>query len=140
MINKHFIVGRVGQDPDLKYTSNNTPVVSFSVATTETWKGKDGQKHEETTWHDIEAWQRLAEICGEYLSKGSLVHIEGSVVKQKWTDNEGNKRVTVKTKARDMKILSGGGSAGSESGGYQAPQEPQEPQGGFPDTGEDVPF
>jgi single-strand DNA-binding protein len=77
MINKVILIGNLGADPEIRYTQNGAAVASFTVATTEKWKGQDGQMQESTEWHRIIAWQRLAEICGEYLSKGSKVDIEG---------------------------------------------------------------
>ena len=76
MINKVILIGNLGADPEIRYTQDGTPAASFTVATTERWKGKDGQMQEQTEWHRITAWRRLAEICGEYLSKGSRVYIE----------------------------------------------------------------
>lgn len=143
MINKVMLIGNLGADPELRYTQDGAPFASFSVATTERWKGQDGQMQEQTEWHRVVAWRRLAEICGEYLSKGSRVYIEGKLQTRKWKDQNGNDRYTTEIQAREMKMLSprgttGGGTAGGEytgSGpGYGG--EPFQP----PPTGEDVPF
>jgi len=140
MINKVILIGNLGADPEIRYTQGGTPVCNFRIATTERWKGQDGQQQEQTEWHSIVAWRRLAEICSEYLSKGSKVYIEGKLQTRKWQDQNGNDRYTTEIVARDMQMLSPRGtSAGNESyganSGYQdLPPEP--PQG----TGDDVPF
>jgi len=104
MYNKVILVGRLGTDPEVKYTQSGTPVATFNLATSETWK-KDGNKQEKTEWHRIVAWERLGEVCGEYLTKGKLVLIEGKLQTRSWEDKEGNKRHTTEVVARDMKML-----------------------------------
>jgi len=140
MINKVILIGNLGADPEIRYTQSGTPVVNFRVATTERWKGQDGQQQEQTEWHNIVAWRRLAEICAEFLSKGSKVYIEGKLQTRKWQDQNGNDRFTTEIVAKDMQMLSprgAGSGAGSyeNSGGYN--DFPQEPP---PNTGDDVPF
>jgi len=142
MINKVILIGNLGADPELRFTQNGTPVASFNMATTEKRKGQDGQVQEQTEWHRIIAWQKLAEICGEYLSKGSKVYIEGRLQTRKWKDQSGNDRYTTEIVAREMKMLSPrtSGGVGSEFGGsgagYGSGESFQEP----PPMGEDVPF
>lgn len=141
MINKAILIGNLGADPEIRYTQSGTPVASFRIATTERWKGQDGQLQEQTEWHSIVAWQKLAEICGEYLSKGSRVYIEGKLQTRKWQDKNGNDRYTTEIVAREMKMLSprggsqsGGGSYGGGDSGYgDSFQEP-------PPMADDVPF
>jgi single-strand DNA-binding protein len=160
MINKVILIGNLGADPELRYTQSGTPVASFNMATTRRWKGKDGQQQEETEWHRIVAWTRLAEICGEYLNKGSRVYIEGRLQTRKWQDQNGNDRYTTEIVAQEMKMLSprgegsGGGGGGSYGGGYDpGPAAGGVPSGGYDDgsmpgsgsaagggTGNDVPF
>lgn len=142
MVNKVIIIGNLGADPELRYTQSGAPVATFRVATTERWKGQDGQMQEQTEWHSIVAWRRLAEICGEYLSKGSKVYIEGKLQTRKWQDQSGNDRYTTEIVAREMKMLSpraGGGGGGGEYGGagqgYGADSFPEPPP-----MGDDVPF
>ncbi|MCL2340873.1 MAG: single-stranded DNA-binding protein [Proteobacteria bacterium] len=143
MINKVILIGNLGADPEIRYTQSGTPFASFRIATTERWKGQDGQMQEQTEWHSIVAWRRLAEICGEYLAKGSRVFIEGKLQTRKWQDQNGNDRYTTEIVAREMKMLSprsgGGGSGGGEHGGgsqgYGA-----EPFAEPPPMGDDVPF
>ncbi|MBM9535559.1 single-stranded DNA-binding protein [Desulfobulbus alkaliphilus] len=141
MINKVILIGNLGADPEIRYTQDGAQVTSFRVATTDRWKGQDGQIQEQTEWHRIVAWRRLAEICGEYLSKGSRVYIEGRLQTRKWKDQNGVDRYNTEIVAREMKMLSprgasgGGGSEYGGSGpGYGG--DPFEP----PPTGEDVPF
>lgn len=141
MVNKVILIGNLGADPEMRYTQNGTPVATFSLATTERRKGQDGQVQEMTEWHRIVAWQRLAEICGEYLSKGSKVYVEGRIQTRKWKDQSGVDRYTTEIVARDMKMLSprttpgGGGGASEYGGGYGGDPFPEPPP-----VGDDVPF
>jgi single-strand DNA-binding protein len=117
-VNKVILVGRLGKDPELKYTASGTPFCRFSMATDDVWNDKGtGERQERTEWHNIVAWDRLAEICNQYLTKGKLVYIEGSLQTREWDDQEGNKRKTTEIRARDMVMLSGGATA--EGGGAQ---------------------
>jgi single-strand DNA-binding protein len=116
-VNKVILVGRLGKDPELKYTASGTPFCRFSMATDDSWNDKGtGERQERTEWHNIVAWDRLAEICNQYLTKGKLVYIEGSLQTREWDDQEGNKRKTTEIRARDMVMLSGGAG---EGGGAQ---------------------
>jgi single-strand DNA-binding protein len=139
MINKVILIGNLGADPEIRYTQNGTPVVNFRIATTERWKDQSGQQQEQTEWHNIVAWRRLAEICGEYLSKGSRVYIEGKLQTRKWQDQNGNDRYTTEIVANEMKMLTPRGASGGETGsgsGYGNDFPPEPP----PSTGDDVPF
>lgn len=144
MINKAILIGNLGADPEIRYTQSGTQVASFSIATTERWKGQDGQMQESTEWHRIVAWARLAEICGEYLNKGSRVYIEGRIQTRKWQDQNGNDKFTTEIVAREMKMLtprgSGTGSGENFSGGGGEQESFPEPPPGFGGTGDDVPF
>jgi single-strand DNA-binding protein len=105
-INKAIIVGRLGKDPEMRYMPDGTAVANFSVATSEEWKDKaSGEKKERTEWHRIVAFRKLGEICGEYLSKGKLVYIEGRIQTRSWDDKDGNKRTTTEIVASDMQML-----------------------------------
>jgi single-strand DNA-binding protein len=105
-INKAIIVGRLGKDPEMRYMPDGTAVANFSVATSEDWKDKaTGEKKERTEWHRIVAFRKLGEICGEYLSKGKLVYIEGRIQTRAWDDKDGNKRYTTEIVASDMQML-----------------------------------
>lgn len=137
MLNKATIIGNLGADPEVRYTPSGKQTSTFSVATTEKWKGKDGQVQESTEWHRVVTWSRLAEICAEYLTKGSRVYIEGRIQTRKWTDSNGVDRYTTEIIAREMKMLSSNNGGGSTSGGNDNPHE--EPPA--PDmSGDDVPF
>jgi len=105
MINKVFLIGNLGADPEVRSTQNGIAVTNFNVATTEKWKGKDGMQQEQTEWHRIVAFGRLGEICGQYLVKGSKVYIEGRLQTRQWDDQNGNKRYTTEIVAREMKML-----------------------------------
>ena len=104
-VNKVILVGHLGRDPEVRYTASGTAVANFTVATTENWTSKEGQKESHTEWHRIVAWGRLGEICGEYLSKGKLVYIEGRIRTSEWEDQEGNKRQTKEIVATNMTML-----------------------------------
>ena len=97
----------MGKDPEVKYTQGGTPVAKFTVATNEVWKDQNGEKQERTEWHNIVAWTKLAEICGQYLNKGSRVYIEGRIQTRSWEDKEGNKRYITEIRADSMVMLSG---------------------------------
>ncbi len=90
-INKAILIGNLGKDPELRYTQSGQPVASFSLATSESWKGKDGSQQEKTEWHNIVVWARLAELANEYLKKGSRVYIEGRIQTRSWDDKDGAK-------------------------------------------------
>jgi len=128
MINKVILVGRLGKDPEIRATPQGTPVAKFTVATDEKFTDRAGEKQERTEWHNITAWGKLGEICGQYLKKGKLVYIEGSIRTDSWDDKEsGQKKYRTEIVANTMKMLDrrgdeggGGGGGGYErsSGGY----------------------
>ena len=106
-VNKVILIGNLGRDPELRYTSSGVPVATFTLATTEEWKDRNtGNKQEHTEWHRIVAWRRLGEICGEYLHKGSKVYIEGKLRTRTWEDKDGNTRYTTEIVAQTLQILS----------------------------------
>ena len=107
-MNKVILIGNLGADPELKYAQSGTAVCNFSLATTEKYTDKSGEKQEETEWHRIVAWGRLAEICGEYLSKGKKVVIEGKIRTREWADKDEKKRYTTEIIARQMIMLGAG--------------------------------
>ncbi|MDD5523685.1 MAG: single-stranded DNA-binding protein [Smithella sp.] len=107
MVNKAILIGRLGKDPDVKYTPDGTMVTTFSLATTEQWKDKNGEKVQRTEWHQIVTYRKLAEICGNYLVKGKLVFIEGRIQTRSWEDKDGIKRYTTEIVASNMKMLDG---------------------------------
>ena len=116
-VNKAILVGRLGKDPELKYTASGTPFCRFSMATDDVWNDKtSGERQEKTEWHNIVVWDRLAEICNQYLTKGRLVYIEGSLQTREWDDQDGNKRRTTEVRAREMVMLGSGSGEGSGGG------------------------
>lgn len=106
-VNKVILVGRLGQDPEVRYTQGGTAVANLRIATDETWKDQSGERQQRTEWHTVVAWRRLAEICGQYLSKGRLVYIEGKLQTRNWQDREGNKRYSTEVQADNMVMLGG---------------------------------
>jgi len=102
VVNKVILIGRLGADPEIRYTPSGAEVANFRIATSEMWTNKNGEKEERTEWHRIVAWRGLAKICGEYLTKGRLVYIEGKIRTRAWEDKEGNKRTTTEIEATEM--------------------------------------
>jgi single-strand DNA-binding protein len=145
MINKVILVGRLGKDPEIKSTAGGNTVAKFSLATDERYTDKSGEKQERTEWHNIVVWGKLAEICGQYLRKGKLVYIEGSIRTDSWEDKEsGQKKYRTEIIGNTMKMLDkkgddeggyggGGGYSGARKSGGSAPA----PQG---DDDDEVPF
>ena len=123
-VNKVILIGNLGKDPETRYMPNGDAVTNITVATTETWKDKSGEKQEKTEWHRVTFYRKLAEIAGEYLKKGRSVYVEGRLETRKWTDKSGVERYTTDVIATDMKML------GSKPGGtsYEAPDRDE---GGF---------
>ncbi|WP_018151663.1 single-stranded DNA-binding protein [Leeia oryzae] len=128
-LNKVLLIGNLGRDPEVRYMPNGEAVANFSIATTDNWKDKSGQKQERTEWHNIVMYRRLAEIAGQYLKKGSSVYLEGRLQTRKWQDKQtGADRYTTEIVADQMQMLGGrtgaGGSAdfgASDDGGFSAP-------------------
>lgn len=106
-LNKIMVIGNCGRDPELRMTPNGKPVASFSVAVNRGFTGASGEREEQTEWFNIVAWNRLAEICQQYLTKGRLVYVEGRLQTRKWTDRENQPRTTVEIVANDVQFLSG---------------------------------
>lgn len=111
MVNRAFLIGRLGRDPELRYTAAGKPVATFSIATDERYVDSEGNRQTNTEWHRIVVWSRLAEICGQYLRKGKLVFIEGRIQTREWDDRDGNKRYTTEIVAQNMQMLDRGGVA-----------------------------
>jgi len=125
-INKVILVCNLGQDPEVRYTPAGAAVTTISVATTEAWNDKEGNKQERTEWHRVVFFSRLAEIAGEYLKKGSQVYIEGKLRTNKWQDKSGNDRYTTEIMANEMQMLGGRpGSGGGMGGGGNMPSAPK---------------
>jgi single-strand DNA-binding protein len=122
-VNKVILLGRLGQDPELKYTPSGSAVANFSIATSDNWVDKSGQKQEKTEWHRIVVWGKLAELCNQYLSKGRQVFVEGKLQTRSWDDNNGNKRYTTEINANTVQFI-----GGREQGADNSAQYNQEPQ------------
>jgi single-strand DNA-binding protein len=128
-LNKVILLGNLGKDPEVRYTASGKAMATFSLATSFQWRDPEGNDQERTEWHRIVAWGRLGEICGEYLSKGKQVFIEGRIQSREWEDQEGNKRTTVEIVATDMILLGGGAGQNRESRDYEdRPAKKQPPQ------------
>jgi len=106
-VNKAIILGRVGKDPETRYMTNGEAVTSFSVATSETWKDKSGEKQEKVEWHNITAFRKLAEIMGQYVHKGDMIYVEGKISTEKYTDKAGVEKYSTKIIADQMTMLGG---------------------------------
>jgi len=147
-INKVILIGNLGKDPETRYMSNGDAVTNITLATTDTWKDKNGEKQEKTEWHRVTFYRKLAEIAGEYLKKGRSVYIEGRLETRKWTDKNGVERYTTDIIASDMKMLgnrSGSGSFEStpdQEEGNSAPSRSSSAKSpsGFDDMDDDIPF
>jgi len=143
MINKVILVGRLGQDPEIRYTPSGQAVANFSVATSLKWKDKNsGEMREQTEWNRIVAWRRLGEICGEYLHKGSLVYIEGRLQTNQW-EKDGVTRYTTEVVASEMKML----DSKTQGDGYKPADQSQAPEysgpplpGSGTQEDDDIPF
>jgi single-strand DNA-binding protein len=118
-LNKVILIGRLGQDPELKYTQSGIAVAKFSVATSMSWKDQDGNSQEKTEWHNIVVWRKLAEICAEYLKKGSKIYVEGSLSTSTWEDENKKKHYKTEVVMNDMIMLDSKG-AGDHSGSSAA--------------------
>ena len=116
-VNKAILVGNLGKDPELRYTPSGTAVCTFSLATTERFKNKQGEQQDKTEWHNIVVWAGLAEICGKYLTKGKQIYIEGRIQNRSYDDRDGNKRYISEIVANEMQMLSRAGEQGSGGGG-----------------------
>lgn len=165
-LNKVILIGNLGADPEVRYMPNGGAVATLRVATTEAWKDKQtGQPQERTEWHRVTFYQRTAEICGEYLRKGSKIYVEGQLRTRKWQDKDGQDRYTTEIVGDQMQMLDGKGSGGGGGGGREfdeygaAPYSPPQPNrpagnrpsappsapepgfgGGLDDFDDDIPF
>jgi single-strand DNA-binding protein len=116
-VNKVILVGRLGRDPETRYTGGGQAVANFSVATDETYKDKAGERQKRTEWHKIVVWGKQAEIAQQYLKKGSLIFIEGRIQSREWQDKEGQKRTSFEIVATNFRMLGGRGDGGGSGGG-----------------------
>jgi single-strand DNA-binding protein len=143
-LNKVMLIGRLGKDPEIRYTPDGSPVASFSLATSENWTDKSGTRQERTEWHNIVAWTRLADLSKRFLAKGRQVYVEGRIRTREWNDKDGNKRRTTEIIAAQMVLL------GSRPEGMEANAVPPSPVQRAPEadqglsdvsiTDDDIPF
>lgn len=139
-VNKVILVGNLGRDPEMRFLPNGDAVCNFSVATTESWKGKDGQKQEKTEWHRCNAFRKLAEIAGEYLKKGSQVYIEGRLQTREW-EKDGVKRTQTEVIVSEMRMLGSRSGAGGSSGEpAPKPSAGETPLEKIANMDDDIPF
>ena len=151
-VNKVILVGNLGADPEMRYLPSGEAVANLRLATTDTWKDKEGNKQEATEWHRVSFFGRQAEVCGQYLKKGSQIYVEGSIRTRKWQDKDGQDKYTTEVRGDRMQMLGGrqgmGGDAPQrDSGGGRdsAPRKPAASQpassgGNFNDFDDDIPF
>ncbi len=148
-VNKVILVGRLGRDPETRYTSGGQAVANFSLATDETYKDRNGERQKRTEWHKIVVWGKQAEIAQQYLKKGSLVYVEGRIQTRQWDDREGQKRTSFEIIANNFRMLGGRAEAAAAGAGTPAGAEAEAPAAGAAaeDTGpgpeisdEDIPF
>ena len=137
MVNKAILIGRLGADPEVRYTPDGTMVVNFRIATDESYRNKQGEKVLKTEWHRIVVFGKLAEICGSYLGKGRLVFLEGRLQTRTWDDKDGNKRAVTEIIANNMQMLEPKGQSGRSPD--MSMNEPSIPYGEDPIT-DDIPF
>jgi single-strand DNA-binding protein len=155
-VNKVILIGNLGKDPEIKYTPTGTAVANFSIATNERFKDKSGEWQDRTEWHNIVAWQRTAEIIGEFVKKGSKIYLEGRLQTRSWDDKEsGQKKYRTEVVVSDLVLLSGrgeggeeggsrgysrGASAGNSGGGFDQSQAHHDEAPGVGISDEDIPF
>ena len=142
-VNKVILIGNLGRDPELRYIPSGTAVTNFTLATTESWTNKNGEREERTEWHRIVVWGRTAELCAQYLSKGRTVYVEGRLQTREWEDKEGQKRRTTEVNAQTVQFLGSGrgaaGGGGAGAGPRELPQAEATPAG-EPPADDDIPF
>lgn len=151
-VNKVILVGRLGKDPETRYMTNGEAVTNVTLATSENWKDKSGEKQEKTEWHNLTFYRRLAEVAGEFLKKGSMIYVEGKIQTRKWQDKEGKDRYTTDIIVNEMQML---GSKSSGSGSFEVVDRPSTSAdapsagkpapaaakaGGFDNFDDDIPF
>jgi len=147
-VNRVILVGRLGKDPEMRYTPNGTAVCKFSLATDEGWRDQSGQLQKRTEWHNIVAWTKLAENCQKLLTKGKQIYVEGRIQTRQWDDRDGNKRTTTEIVIGTMRLLGSraeAAAAGAAAAAEAAPEvpvhgEPEEPAAGPVVSDEDIPF
>jgi single-strand DNA-binding protein len=144
-VNKVILLGNLGRDPELRYTQSGQAVANFTLATSENWNDKNGERVEKTEWHRVVVWGKVAELCSQYLSKGRSVYLEGRIQTREWEDKEGQKRFTTEVNAQTVQFLGSGRNENNSAGpGTDMPGGNAPPDtsggGGPPAPGDDIPF
>jgi len=143
-VNKVILVGNLGKDPEVRFTGGGKAVCKFPLATSEVWNDAEGHKQERTEWHNIVVWGKQGENCGQYLSKGRQVYVEGAIRSHSYDDKDGNKRYMTEIIAQQVRFLGGGAGQGQGqgrgSGASAPPPMPEEMPGGPSSTDDDIPF
>ena len=136
-LNKVLLIGNLGKDPEVRFTPGGRAVARFPVATSEVWSDQEGQRQERTEWHNVVVWGKQAETCGQYLSKGRQVFLEGSIRSRQYDDKEGNKRYITEVIAQRVQFLGGRGGDSAPRGAASSSESPAPPQ--LPED-DDIPF
>jgi len=139
-VNRVILIGNLGRDPELRYTQSGQAVANFSLATTDRFSNREGERQERTEWHRIVAWGRTAELCAQYLSKGRSVYVEGRLQTNEWEDKEGQKRRTTEVVAQSVQFLGGRGQGGESQASGGASGDSAGGGGNEPPAGDDIPF
>lgn len=136
-VNKVILIGRLGSNPEIRYTPSGAAVANFNIATNESWNDKNGQKQERTEWHRVVVWGKLAQLCGEYLTKGRQVYLEGRLQTRQWQDKEGQTKYTTEVIANTVQFLGGPGERAGAGAGAGAGAAPMNQGGGGGKASED---
>ncbi|HXK27259.1 MAG TPA: single-stranded DNA-binding protein [Candidatus Binatia bacterium] len=139
-VNKVILVGNLGKDPEVRFTNSGSAVARLSVATSEVWNDRDGNRQERTEWHNVVVWGKQGEHCGQYLAKGRQVYVEGSIRTRSYDDKSGNKRYVTEVVAQRVQFLGGGGGTRLAQQAESAPADDAQSGGGQPPIDDDVPF
>ena len=139
-VNKVILVGNLGKDPEVRFTNSGSAVARLSVATSEVWNDRDGNRQERTEWHNVVVWGKQGESCGQYLAKGRQVYVEGSIRSRSYDDKSGNKRYVTEVVAQRVQFLGGGGGTRLAQQAESPPADEAQSGGGQPPIDDDVPF
>lgn len=138
-VNKVILLGRAGKDPETRYMTNGEAVTNLSIATSETWKDKSGEKKEKTEWHNLVFYKRLAEVVGEYVKKGSQLYVEGKIQTRKWQDKDGKDHYTTEIVVNDMQML-GSKQSSTNNENSEPPTATAQSKSSFDKFDDDIPF
>lgn len=139
-VNKVILIGNLGKDPEVRFTQTGSAVASFPIATSEQWNDREGKRQERTEWHNIVVWGKQGEMCGQYLSKGRQVYVEGSIRTRSYDDKSGNKRYITEIVAQRIRFLGGGGGQRAAQDSDMGSADDMAMGGGVPPMDDDIPF